>query len=351
MKRKFWIVLAAVVAMMALSLPSLSAQGNIQYVTYTVQQGDTLGKIAQLYCTSAQEVYDINRNTIGVDPNRILVGQRLTVPNRCGGGTLPPVGGPVPEQPILDIFDRGARLHANGTLRGNVYTIAIGDTLFSIGQRFNEGVNLIAGRNNIDDVDKIFAGRTLIIPGLSSIPGQDIDGDGVADIDDHCPTIPGTSANNGCAQGFTDSDNDGIPDVTDACPNEFGVFVLNGCPGEDPSTMAGDIDGDGVLDAEDACPFDAGVLALDGCPGEDPDTMVAPGDPDFIDSDGDGIQDASDQCPNQMGVPDLNGCPGEDPSTMARDTDGDGFTDAEDICPFEAGPGTPTGCPQTETVD
>lgn len=350
MTRKLILTLFTLLALLIAGVMGASAQGNVTYVTYTVAEGDTLAKIAQRYCTSVQEIYDINRNTIGVDPNRIQAFMRLTVPNRCGGAVAPQpptTGGPGIMQPIAP-FDRGPRLHANGILRGNVYDIAIGDTLFSIGQRFGEDINLIAGRNNIDNLNKIFAGRPLIIPGLMPVPGQDADLDGVLDVNDRCPTQPGVAANNGCPQTFVDSDGDGIPDVSDVCPNDFGVFELNGCAGEDPATMAGDIDGDSILDAEDACPFQAGVPALDGCPGEDPDTMVGPGDPDFIDSDGDGIQDASDMCPMTPGVPDLNGCAGEDPSTMARDSDGDGLLDAEDVCPFEAAPGVPSGCPETE---
>ena len=47
------------------------------------------------------------------DPNAITPGMRLTVPNRCGAAG-PPTGVP-------GVYDRGPRLHANGTVSGNVY--------------------------------------------------------------------------------------------------------------------------------------------------------------------------------------------------------------------------------------
>jgi outer membrane protein OmpA-like peptidoglycan-associated protein len=56
---------------------------------------------------------------------------------------------------------------------------------------------------------------------------QDTDGDGVADVNDKCPTVAGTAANNGCP---LDTDGDGVADVNDKCPNQAGVASNNGCP-------------------------------------------------------------------------------------------------------------------------
>jgi outer membrane protein OmpA-like peptidoglycan-associated protein len=54
----------------------------------------------------------------------------------------------------------------------------------------------------------------------------DMDGDGVLDVNDFCPTIKGTAAANGCP----DKDGDGIYDFIDKCPNAAGLAVDNGCP-------------------------------------------------------------------------------------------------------------------------
>jgi outer membrane protein OmpA-like peptidoglycan-associated protein len=128
---------------------------------------------------------------------------------------------------------------------------------------------------------------------------RDLDGDGIADDVDKCPTEPedfdGFQDADGCPD--PDNDKDGILDVNDACPNEpedfDGFQDEDGCP--DP-----DNDGDGILDVDDQCPNDPedfdGFQDADGCP-----------DPD---NDGDGILDVNDQCPNEP--EDFDGCQDED---------------------------------------
>lgn len=52
--------------------------------TYTVQPGDSLSAIAQHYLGDASrwpQIYDLNKDTIGPDPNVIQPGQVLTLPN------------------------------------------------------------------------------------------------------------------------------------------------------------------------------------------------------------------------------------------------------------------------------
>jgi outer membrane protein OmpA-like peptidoglycan-associated protein len=60
----------------------------------------------------------------------------------------------------------------------------------------------------------------------------DIDGDGIVDTADACPTAPGPRTYHGCP----DTDGDGIPDNTDKCPSEPGTIELTGCP--PPATKA-----------------------------------------------------------------------------------------------------------------
>ena len=73
MKHK-WLILFVAVAILAasLGLGITEARAQTTYVSYTVQKGDTLGKIAQEYCTSWKAIYDINRDTIGKNPNVII---------------------------------------------------------------------------------------------------------------------------------------------------------------------------------------------------------------------------------------------------------------------------------------
>ncbi len=161
-------------------------------------------------------------------------------------------------------------------------------------------------------------------PDAKRIVKVDTDGDGVPDVDDKCPTVPGKPEFFGCP----DTDNDGIPDYEDACPNEPGPPETQGCP------VAKDTDGDGIPDDIDRCPLDPedkdGFQDEDGCPDAD--------------NDNDGIVDKMDACPNNPGPIENQGCP-----IIDVDTDGDGIPDRLDKCPLEPGP-PPDGCPKKYTL-
>lgn len=59
------------------------------------------------------------------------------------------------------------------------------------------------------------------------------------------------------APKVVDSDGDGIPDLTDECPYVPGKPEMFGCP---------DSDADGIGDSRDKCPFEAGPASNNGCP-------------------------------------------------------------------------------------
>ena len=161
MKRK-WFALVFIFAILAmnLGLHRSIASAQTTYVNYVVQPGDTLGKIAAKYCTTWNAIYNINRDTIGSNPNVIQPGMVLTVPANCGTSTTPPASG---------VYDRGPMTHATGTYTAPYYTVAWGDTLSGIGMRFGVPWQDIATANGIQGT-LIFAGQALIIPdGSTSI--------------------------------------------------------------------------------------------------------------------------------------------------------------------------------------
>ena len=123
----------------------------------------------------------------------------------------------------------------------------------------------------------------------ASIP-SDIDKDGVPDIDDECPAVPGLKSLKGCP----DKDKDGIADNDDECPDQPGTPDNKGCP-------VVDTDHDGVPDNKDLCPDKAGPGVLGGCP----------------DTDADGIADKDDECPDLPGTAARNGCPSLPPPDKA----------------------------------
>ncbi len=140
-----------------------------------------------------------------------------------------------------------------------------------------------------------------IVSDAPVIPALDIDGDGVLDVLDNCPSVYNPGQEN--------HDSDDFGDACDNCP-----YATN------PDQL--DTDGDGMGDACDDDDDDDGVLDVDdNCP-----TVSNSGQDDH---DGDGVGDACDACPDTPAgvVVDAAGCPVPIPG----DFDGDSDVDQEDF--------------------
>ena len=57
----------------------LIAPKKEKYITYTIQKGDSLSKIAKKYKTTWQKIYNDNLNILTKGPNKIYVGQKLKI--------------------------------------------------------------------------------------------------------------------------------------------------------------------------------------------------------------------------------------------------------------------------------
>lgn len=150
---------------------------------------------------------------------------------------------------------------------------------------------------------------------IEECPDMDEDQDGVRNVDDRCPTVPGDVARKGCSA--QDTDGDGLEDMLDGCPFEPGLAANQGCP-------LRDADKDETPDETDSCPNDPGPADNRGCP--------------VRDTDKDGIENDKDECPNEAGPVERNGCP-------ESDTDKDGVPNRIDSCATEAGDPSNKGCP------
>ena len=137
--------------------------------------------------------------------------------------------------------------------------------------------------------------------------------------------------------GDFDMDGDGVPNTADKCPttpeDKDDFEDSDGCPEDDN-------DKDGVKDADDKCPMQAedkdGDRDDDGCPD--------------VDDDNDGIDNDADKCKDvpedKDGFEDDDGCP-------EADNDKDGIDDVADLCPLEAETknnwADEDGCPEVDT--
>ncbi len=131
-----------VVAIFGLGAHAVSAQQTED--TYIVQPGDTLRIIAQRYNTTVAAI--VTRNNI-TNPDRINVGQVLIIPRLGSGG-----GSMTPPNVIT-------------------YVVQPGDSLRSIAARYNTTFQAIATLNNISASSYIYPGQVLRVqPGTVVSP-------------------------------------------------------------------------------------------------------------------------------------------------------------------------------------
>jgi LysM repeat protein len=109
---------------------------------YVVQEGDTMSGIAIKF--DIDLIVLINMNP-GIDPNTIKVGDKIIIP---APNTLMDTATPIPAD-------------WRGTIE---YTIASGDTLASIAQKFNSTVQKIVEVNKLKNANDIKAGDIIKVP-------------------------------------------------------------------------------------------------------------------------------------------------------------------------------------------
>ncbi len=129
-----------------------AADGGASVRYYTVQPGDTLGKIARAHGVSAAAI--IAANGIG-NPDVIWVGQRLLIPG--AGGSAPPPPSPAP-----------APTPKPTTPAPVVHVVQAGETLSQIAQRYGTTVAALVAENGLSSADLIRVGMRLTIPKAGS---------------------------------------------------------------------------------------------------------------------------------------------------------------------------------------
>lgn len=207
---------------------------------------------------------------------------------------------------------------------------------------------------------------------------NDIDNDGILNVDDNCPCNYNPDQN--------DSDADGVGDACDNCPDSYNPDqkdydhdgIGNQCDNclFDANPDQADRDGDGVGDLCDLCPDDfdpnneyvynqdgemVGAICdpdidHDGIPNEEDDDMDGDGWPNDIDncprvynpnqadSDGDGVGDVCDNCPLKYNPIPAGQTYQDDMDhdgigdVCDDDIDGDGIPNEYDNCPYHYNP-------------
>lgn len=133
----------ALIAVILLTLALLATTVNpaqAQQRIHVVQPGETMYSIARQYGVTVQQISAANGI---VNPALIYVGQQLVIP---GTGSPPPSGSTT------------------------TYTVASGDTLYSIARRFNTDVNTLIQLNGLTNPNVLYVGQVLLVPSGETNP-------------------------------------------------------------------------------------------------------------------------------------------------------------------------------------
>lgn len=134
--------------------------------THTVQAGETLGAIAQVYGVTIEALTTANELA---SADAIYVGQVLTIPvanvSESAENTLPDATPPPDTTPIPEVVDEEATTLV--TLSSNIHVVQAGETLFRIATNYGISVQTLSEANGINDPTVIYAGQQLVIPNLA----------------------------------------------------------------------------------------------------------------------------------------------------------------------------------------
>ena len=129
-------------------VPSPVVKNTTSYMTYTVQAGDTLWKIARKYNCSITEIMVANSDRIK-NPNRIHAGWQLKIPQSGA-----PITGGTPDAVLPE------------NKKSGIYIVRQGDTLWKIARKYGCSVAEIISLNRelIRDPALIYSGWELKVP-------------------------------------------------------------------------------------------------------------------------------------------------------------------------------------------
>jgi LysM repeat protein len=141
--------------------PTAPSTGSEDGCIYTVQPGDNMFRIAVNHNVTLDEMRQANPDLVGEAPI-LQPGQQLQIPG-CGGGTT--ASSDTASTPVPSAPDTGSGNTTTGT--GTTYTVAAGDTLYSIARQFGVTVQAIVNANNLSNPNSLSVGQTLTIPPAS----------------------------------------------------------------------------------------------------------------------------------------------------------------------------------------
>jgi len=125
--------------------------------SYTIQKGDSLGKVAARAGVSVREIQELNNIT---DPNKIRIGQKILLPAYAKSLPNVPVAAPASKSSSKSASKSSGPAIASG----DTHTVQSGDTLGKLASRYGTSVAAFKSVNNLKS-DTIRIGQKLSIPG------------------------------------------------------------------------------------------------------------------------------------------------------------------------------------------
>lgn len=126
---------------------------------YVVEEGDSLGTIAQQFGVSAVSIMETNNLQ---NPNNVFVGQVLVIPNY-----VPPSSNAITNATTPTDSATGAVGSELSNAQSVDHVVQPGETLYGIAQKYGVDANAIASVNNIVNRNQLRVGQKLLIPGIS----------------------------------------------------------------------------------------------------------------------------------------------------------------------------------------
>ena len=130
--------------------------------TYTVREGDTLSEIAYRLQVGVSVLQALNPQI--ESPNSIYVGQIIQIPDNASAIERPPGSERSDESGPKSQTDPKPQPTADEPPPTLLYLIQAGDYLGEIADRFNTDVETIRSLNPGLDPNRIFAGRSIVVP-------------------------------------------------------------------------------------------------------------------------------------------------------------------------------------------
>ena len=127
---------------------------------YVVEEGDSLGTIAQQFGVSAVSIMENNNMQ---DPNNVFVGQVLLIPNYAPPAITTSTNGETTASETTDSADS-----AQTTGQAVSHVVQPGETLYGIAQKYGVDANAIAEANNVTNRNQLRVGQKLDIPGITA---------------------------------------------------------------------------------------------------------------------------------------------------------------------------------------